>query len=201
MTDTLALSPDELLTTTRAVPRRLDSDRPVSLDVIQDCVRIASQAPSGSNRQGWHWLVVTDPDQRERIAELYRSAFEEYRRSATHDGGLFAAADNNLVQRRVSRSVEYLAHNMHRIPVMLIACVRAPGSAVLTDATQATMWGSLFPAVWSYILAARARGLGTAWTDLQLRYEREIAEIQHPGIRREPQQPTRPSQRRRRCRP
>jgi nitroreductase len=193
MPGTLNLSPDELLTTTRAVRRRLDFDRPVELDVVRECVRIALQAPSGSNRQGWHWVVVTDADQRARIAELYLSAFAEYRDSATQPGGLFAAeAERAAVQKRVSTSIEYLAHNMHRVPIMLIACVRAPGSAVLTDVAQATMWGSLFPAVWSYMLAARARGLGTAWTDLHLRYESEIAEILGlpEGIRQGPLIPT-----------
>jgi len=193
MPATLNLSPDELLTTTRAVRRRLDFDRPVELDVVRECLRVALQAPSGSNRQGWHWVVVTDSDQRARIAELYLSAFAEYRDSATQPGGLFAAeAERAAVQKRVSTSVEYLAQNMHRVPVMLIACVRAPGSALLTDAAQATMWGSLFPAVWSYMLAARARGLGTAWTDLHLRYEQEVAEILGlpDGIRQGPLIPT-----------
>ena len=193
MSATLNLSPDELLTTTRAVRRRLDFDRPVELDIVRECVRIALQAPSGSNRQGWHWVVVTDADQRARIAELYLAAFAEYRDTATQPGGLFAAeGERAAVQKRVSTSIEYLAQNMHRVPIMLIACVQAPGSAVLTDSAQATMWGSLFPAVWSYMLAARARGLGTAWTDLHLRYEREIAEMLGlpDGIRQGPLVPT-----------
>jgi nitroreductase len=193
MPATLNLSPDELLTTTRAVRRRLDFDRHVEIAVVRECVRIALQAPSGSNRQGWHWVLVTDADQRARIAELYLAAFVEYRDAATQPGGLFAdEGARAAVQKRVSTSVEYLAHNMHRVPVMLIACVQTPGSAVLTDAAQATMWGSLFPAVWSYMLAARARGLGTAWTDLHLSYEREIAEILElpDGIRQGPLIPT-----------
>lgn len=193
MTDAFDLSPDELLTTTRAVRRRLDFDRPVDLEVVRDCVRIALQAPSGSNAQGWHWIVVTDPGQRAKIAELYRSAFVEYRESATHPGGLFPTdPDRSGVQQRVSRSVEYLAENMHRVPVLLIACVRMSGSAVLPDASQATMWGSLLPAVWSYMLAARARGLGTAWTDLHLRFEQRVAEVLElpDGIRQGPLIPT-----------
>ncbi|GFG66365.1 oxidoreductase [Mycobacterium kubicae] len=178
MTFTLNLSPDELLTTTRAVRRRLDLDRPVDLDVVKECVSIALQAPSGSNRQGWHWLVITDIEQRARIATLYRAAFDEYRQSAVHADGLFTTDDNlSPTQQRVANSVEYLAENLHRVPVLLIPCITAPGSAVLPDATQASMWGSLFPAVWSYMLAARARGLGTVWTDLHLRYEHEVAEV------------------------
>ncbi|MGV0041662.1 nitroreductase family protein [Mycobacterium colombiense] len=176
MASTLHLSPDELLTTTRAVRRRLDLERPVDLKVITDCIGVALQAPSGSNRQGWHWVVVNNEAQRARIAELYRAAFKEYRKLATHPGGLFAA-DVDHSQSRIASSVEYLAENMHRVPVLVIACIANPRSSVLPDANQASMWGSLFPAVWSYMLAARARGLGTVWTDLHLRYEAQIAEI------------------------
>jgi len=178
VTDPLNLSPDELLTTTRAVRRRLDFHRPVEIEVIRERLQVALQAPSGSNTQGWHWIVITDPGQRIRIAELYRSAFAEYRDTATYAGGLFEAdSPRAAVQARVSRSVAYLAENLHRVPVLLIACVRAPGSAVLPDANQVSMWGSLLPAVWSYMLAARARGLGTAWTDLHLRHEQQVAGI------------------------
>jgi nitroreductase len=178
MAFTLGLSPDELLTTTRAVRRRLDLDRPVDLGVVKECVGIALQAPSGSNQQGWHWVVVTDVDQRARVAALYRAAFDEYRRSAVHTGGLLTTGGSlSPTQRRIADSVKYLAENLHRVPVLLIACITSAGSTVLPDATQTSMWGSLFPAVWSYMLAARARGLGTVWTDLHLRYEQDIADI------------------------
>lgn len=193
MAFTLGLSPDELLTTTRAVRRRLDFDRPVELDVVKECVTIALQAPSGSNRQGWHWLIVSDPPQRARIARLYRAAFDEYRTSAAYTGGLFAAdTHRSAAQQRTARSVEYLAHNLQHVPVLVIACITAPGSAVLPDAMQASMWGSLFPAVWSYMLAARARGLGTVWTDLHLRYEQGVAEVLGipDGVRQGPLIPT-----------
>lgn len=193
MTVPLNLTSDELLTTTRAVRRRLDLDRPVDLGVIRECVRIALQAPNGSNKQGWHWVVVTDAEQRGRIAERYRSAFDEYRASATGPGQLFAGeTDRTTGPGRVSSSIEYLARNLHRVPVLLIACVQGPGSAVLPDAAGATMWGSLFPAVWSYMLAARSRGLGTVWTDLHLRYEQQVAEILGlpDGIRQGPLVPT-----------
>lgn len=178
VTRILDLTPDELLTTTRSVRRRLDFDRPVELDVVRDCLRIALQAPTGSHKQGWRWIVITDPGQRGRIAELYRRAFDDYQRSAVDPGGLFAAeADRSDVQGRIAGSIAYLAENLHRAPVLLLACIERTGNAVLPDENQATLWGSLLPAVWSYMLAARARGLGTAWTDLHLRYEHEVSEV------------------------
>jgi len=75
----LDLDPDQLLTTTRAVRKRLDFDRPVELSVIRECLEIALQAPSGSNAQGWHFLVVTDPGKRKQIGDVYRRAFDLYR--------------------------------------------------------------------------------------------------------------------------
>lgn len=178
MSYTIELSPDELLTTTRAVRRRLDFDRPVQTKTIMECIEIAVQAPTGSNRQGWHWLVITDVDQRALIAAFYRAAFEEYRQAGDHGSGLFATDGGQTpAQSGIAASVEYLADNLHRVPVLTIACITAPGSAVLPDHEQASMWGSLFPAVWNYMLAARARGLATVWTDLHLRYEREVADI------------------------
>ncbi len=135
MAASLDLSPDELLTTTRAVRRRLDLDRPVEVELIRECLQIALQAPSGSNTQGWHWIVITDVEQCRRVAALYRQAFEEYRDRATHRGALFEAAGDRAVdgtaatQARVADSVAYLAENLHRVPVLLLACVHAPGAA------------------------------------------------------------------------
>jgi nitroreductase len=171
-----SLWPDELLTTTRAVRRRLDLDRPVELDLVHQCLRIALQAPSGSAAQGWAWIVVTDAEQRNRIADVYRRAFAEYRLSATGPGQLFAE-DRRPSTVRVADSVAYLAENLHRVPVLLLTGIHVSGSAVLPDEGGASRWGSLFPAVWSYMLAGRARGLGTVWTDLHLRHERAVAEI------------------------
>ncbi|HET6210696.1 MAG TPA: nitroreductase family protein, partial [Jatrophihabitans sp.] len=83
MTDpTLPLSPDELLSTTRAVRKRLDLSRPVPDELIRQCLQLALQAPSGSNRQGWQWLVITDPGQRRAVGEVYRRATEQYLASA-----------------------------------------------------------------------------------------------------------------------
>jgi nitroreductase len=174
---TLELTPDELLTTTRTVRRRLDFDRPVPLELVKECLTVALQAPTGSNRQEWRWLVVTDPDTRARLGEYYRRAAEGYLASDRAAGKLFAEdPERHQVQRRVGTSVEYLAERMGDAPVLVIPCLKVRGGE-LPEGNQAGLWGSLLPAVWSFQLAARARGLGTAWTTLHLLYEREIAEL------------------------
>lgn len=172
---TAPLSPDELLTTTRSVRKRLDFTRDVPMELIRECLEIALQAPSGSNRQGWHWIVVTDPTTRREIGELYRRAVEQYLQSPGSAGALFADdPDRSVVQRRVGSSVEYLGEHLGEAPVLVIPCLTARG---LGAGNQAGLWGSLLPAAWSYMLAARARGLGTAWTTLHLEYEAEVADL------------------------
>lgn len=171
------LSPDELLTTTRAVRKRLDFDRPVERSVIEACLRIAVQAPTGGNRQRWHFVVVTDPARRRALADLYRRSWAVYLTTPTAAPNLhFDDPTREAGQRRVGDSAQYLADNIERVPVLLVPCFTGridgqPASA------QAGVWGSILPAVWSFMLAARARGLGTAWTTLHLRHEREAAEI------------------------
>ncbi|HEX4728195.1 MAG TPA: nitroreductase family protein [Jatrophihabitans sp.] len=179
----LPLNPDELLSTTRAVRKRLDLSRPVPDELIRQCLRIALQAPSGSNRQGWHWLVITDADQRRAVGQVYRRATERYLASTGSAARLFADdPDRAPVQHRVGDSVAYLAERMADVPVLVLPCLQIGGD--LPTGNQAGLWGSLLPAVWSYMLAARARGLGTAWTTLHLSYETEVASILElpPGV-------------------
>jgi nitroreductase len=172
---TLPLSPDELLTTTRTVRKRLDLTRPVPLDLVRECLEVALQAPSGSNRQAWHWVVITDEKTRRVIGDYYRQSVASYLHSSASAAALFADdPERSAVQRRVGDSVAHLADHMGDVPVLVIPCITA---ARLTAGSQASLWGSLLPAAWSYMLAARARGLGTAWTTLHLRYEKEISEI------------------------
>jgi len=172
---TSPLTPDELLTTTRSVRKRLDLTRDVPIDLVRECLEIALQAPSGSNRQGWHWMVVTDENSRRMIGDYYRQAVASYLKSSGSAASLFADdQERNAVQRRVGDSVAYLGEHMGEVPVLVIPCVRAPR---LSAGSQAGLWGSLLPAAWSYMLAARARGLGTAWTTLHLRHETEISEL------------------------
>ena len=179
---TLSLSPDELLTTTRAVRKRLDLERPLELDVVRECLEIALQAPTGSNAQGWHFMVVADADKRRRISELYAQAFEGYR-DMPYSAHAIAKEREGSAQKtmhRVVDSAEYLAANLARVPVFLIPCIAGRFDqlpAPIANMAQASVFGSILPAVWSFMLAARARGVGTAWTTLHLNHEEAVAEI------------------------
>ncbi|MFE6410851.1 nitroreductase family protein [Streptomyces sp. NPDC057837] len=171
----LNLNPDELLTTTRSVRKRLDLTRPVPLELVKECIEIALQAPTGSNRQTWHWLVVTDPDQRAEIGRYYRMAVQTYLQSEGACGTLYPEdPERHEVQRRVGDSVAHLGDRMGEVPVLVIPCLDANEAPEYNEAGK---WGSIVQAGWSYMLAARARRLGTAWTTLHLMYEKEIAEL------------------------
>jgi nitroreductase len=156
---------DHLLTTTRSVRKRLDTTRPVEPKVIEQCIEIAIQAPTGANRRGWHFMVVTDPDKRRKIAELYKKSFDTYIRPQQSEQ-----------MNPVLSSSMYLAETMQDVPVFIICCIegRPKNPAPLT---QASLYGSILPAAWSLMLALRARGLGSCWTTLHLRYESEVAEL------------------------
>lgn len=174
----LNLTADELLSTTRAVRKRLDLTREVEPELIEECLELAAQAPTGSNAQGWHFIVVTDPDKRARLGELYRQGFEMFYGDREAAEANLPADDPDYVAttRRVIDSAQYLAEHMGEVPVMVIPCmnVRTDGANVML---QASIWASLYPAVWSFMLAARARGLGTCLTTLHLLHEAEAAEL------------------------
>lgn len=172
----LGLSADELLSTTRSVRKRLDLERPVERRVIEECLELAIQAPSGSNTQGWHWVVVTDDGLKAKIAEHYAAGFDPY--FANAGGAAWDATDpRGQRQAAVSESAKYLRDHFHEVPAMLIPCQwgRVPEGA--PSVAHAGYWGSLLPAVWSFMLALRSRGLGSAWTTLHLGREREVAEL------------------------
>jgi nitroreductase len=171
----LPLPPDELLTTTRSVRKRLDLTRPVPLDLVRECLEVSLQAPTGGNSQGWHWVVVTDPELRRGIGGYYERSFSAYREGARRAAAAHDDPARRSTAMRVGDSAQYLADHMGEVPVLVIACIEA--AAELPAENQAGLWGSLLPAAWSYQLAARARGLGTAWTTLHLAYEREVAEL------------------------
>lgn len=171
---TLPLGPDELLTTTRSVRKRLDLERPVPIELVRESLEVALQAPTGSNEQGWHWVVVTDADRRRAIGDYYKQSYDAYRdRRAARMARL--SAERQVVGERVATSADHLAERMGDVPVLVLGCITVGGD--LPAGNQAGLWGSLLPAAWSYQLAARARGLGTAWTTLHLAYEREIGEL------------------------
>ncbi len=168
--ETLLLSPDELLTTTRCVRRHLDLTRPVERGVVEECLAIAQQAPSASNQQRWHFVVVSEAAQRVALAELFRRGWERYR------AGTQSSPPPDAAVARMRASVEHLAAHLHDVPIHVIPCVsgRPEGKGL---AAQAALWSSILPATWSFMLAARARGLGTCLTTFHLMFEEDAAEI------------------------
>ena len=170
-------STDHLLCTTRSVRKRLDFSRPISDELIQKCIDIALQAPTGSNMQGWSVVVVTDEDKKKGIADLYREGVAQYAKMREADGPAFPEEDLRAGQQeRVMSSALYLAENLEKAPVFVLFCIdgrveQAPQFA------QASVYGSILPAAWSFMLAGRSRGLGMAWTTLHLAYEKKAAEI------------------------
>jgi nitroreductase len=168
---------DHALRTTRSVRKRLDFDRSIDSGVIRECLEIALQAPSASNSQGWQFIVITEPDKIAAIAAAYRKAFELAVAAAAAAPAEYAAGDPRGEQwPRVLDSATYLAENMQRVPAMLIGCVEGRvenGPA----ADQADAYGSIIPAAWSFMIAARVRGIGMAWTTFHLMHEREVAEL------------------------
>lgn len=169
----LNLTADEVLTSTRAVRKRLDFDKPVPMELITECLEQAVQAPTGSNKQGWEWLVVTDADKRMALADLYRKGFELYRNRPADPGD---GPSDQAQQDRVVDSASFLAENFHRVPVMLIPCMPGRLDGLPNMAATSTL-GSIHPATWSFMLAARERALGTAWTTIHLMFEKEAADI------------------------
>ena len=165
---------DHLLTTTRSVRKRLDFARPVDPAAIARCIEIAMQAPTGSNAQGWHFLVVTDAAKRTALGGMYLKAFERYLNEPSLRP-TYGQDDLRATQLpRVVDSASHLAQHLHEAPVMIIPCIegRVEQAGVLA---QASLYGSILPAAWSLMLALRARGLGSAWTTLHLMYEEEAA--------------------------
>jgi nitroreductase len=172
----LNLTNDELLATTRAVRKRLDLTRDVEPEVIDECLNAALQAPTGSNTQGWHFLVVRDPELRRGLADLYREAFSGYIALQKEAAAKLGPSETADTQQRVRSSAEYLAEHLHEVPVHLIPCISGRPEK-LHQSMMAGLYGSILPATWSYMLAARDRGLGTVWTTLHLPFEQQAAEL------------------------
>jgi nitroreductase len=171
------LTPDELLTTTRAVRKRLDLTRPVKREVIEECLAIAQQAPTASNLQNWHFVVVTNPSKRAALAALYRKSWGIYLTLLSAIPNFtFDDSTRNATQTRIYASAQYLVNHLHEVPVHVIPCIlgRTEGQSIIMQSAQ---WGTIAPAAWSFMLAARARGLGTCWTSFHLLFEEEAAKI------------------------
>ncbi len=167
------LTIDELLTTTRSVRRKLDLNRPVERAVIEECITIAQQAPVASHDEQWHFVVVTDQANKNAIAEIYRQGWSGYNKTRTP---VEDATPESRHRDKLVDSASYLAENMHRVPAMVIPCFgRRPDPTSI--AWQSGIWGSIGPATWSFMLAARSRGLGTVWTSLHLIDEEAAAAV------------------------
>lgn len=174
----LDLSIDEVLSTTRAVRRRLDFTRPVEPEVLRECLSLAVQAPTPGGMQNWRFLVLTDPAPRQAIAALYR-------KSSSSPGGqedmlkqIIAAAPSEEKEAAIRKvaPARYLTTHLHEVPVLVIPCIEGRAEK-LSAVEQAGHWGGIWPATWSFMLAARSRGLGTVLTTLHLAFEQEAAGI------------------------
>jgi nitroreductase len=171
----LDLSAEELLTTTRAVRHRLDLDRPVDPALLRRCVEIALQAPSGRNEQGWNFVIVTEPERRAALAELWRRGLGQGD-SSMSEAALRRAYRTPGSMEKVWSGLRHLAANLHRAPALVVPCIEGRTDGLGAD-RQASRWASLLPAVWSFMLAARLHGLGTVWTTGNMAVEREVAEL------------------------
>lgn len=172
---TINLSVDEVLTTTRSVRKRLDFDKPVSRDVLRECLELALQAPTGSNAQGWQWVFVEDAEKKKAIADVYLANARGY---LSAPGAAYPDGDTRGERMGAVRdSATYLAEHMREAPVLLIPCLE--GRPDKSPLGGVSFWASLFPAVWSFCLALRSRGLGSCWTTLHLLRdgEQQVADI------------------------
>jgi nitroreductase len=163
---------DRLLTTTRAVRKRLDLGRDVPREVVLECIQLATQAPSPGNNQRWRWMVVTEAGKKRAIADLYGKSYAAY---IAPKKELIAADDD--ARWRMTGSSDYLADHLADVPVLVIPCLLEARPEEVTGEQPAGFWGGILPAVWSFQLALRSRGLGSALTTLHLNYEREIGEL------------------------
>ena len=160
---------DALLSTTRAVRKRLDFEREVSDDVLLECLQLAVQAPTGSNTQGWRWMVIRDQAKKDALAEMYMRVGGEYLKAAAE------TSEAGTQTSRVLSSAQYLAEHLAECPVLVIPLIA--GRVDGTTGNAAGLMGSILPAVWSFQLALRSRGLGTCLTTLHLGLEAEAAEL------------------------
>ncbi len=162
---------DRLLTTTKQVRKRLDLTRPVPYDVLLECIDIASRAPMGSNLERNRWLIVDDRHLKEQIAERFAAVGRPYLAAG-------AAVRDDERSARVRDSAGYLIDHLADVPALVIPLrLDRPPLAPDTQGGAAGYYGSVLPGVWSFQLAARARGIGSAWTTFHLEHEAEVAAL------------------------
>ena len=156
---------DRLLTTTRSVRKRLDLSRPVPAELIEECLEVAVQAPTATYSQRWRFVVITDANQRATLAQIYGDAFRQYwasGKAADYGTGPSAAQTKRMID-----SAQYLVDHLKDVPVHVLFCVEGhPDRSSLFDLSN--VFGTIMPAAWSFMLAARARGLGCCWTTVHL---------------------------------
>ncbi|KAB7753786.1 MULTISPECIES: nitroreductase family protein [Mycobacteriaceae] len=171
---TLNLTADEVLTSTRSVRKRLDFEKPVPREVIMECLDLALQAPTGSNAQGWQFVFVEDEAKKKALADIYRANATPYLDLPKPERGDIRDQQMDAVMG----SAKYLNENFEKAPVLMIPCLEGRPDG-MDAGMQASYWGSLLPAVWSFMLALRSRGLGSAWTTLHLigEGEKQAAEL------------------------
>jgi nitroreductase len=176
-TPTALLSADEVLTTTRTVRKRLDFSRPVPIELVEECLRIAQQAPIGSNVLHPHFVLVTDPDKKAALGRIYARACEAYMPLPISIANLQVDDPCHAAQQpRVLDSAIHLAQHMGDAPLLVVPTI-SPRPDTQPNWIAANVWGSVLPLLWSFMLAARSRGLVSAWTQLHVMFEEEAAEI------------------------
>ncbi|MFC5063824.1 nitroreductase family protein [Actinomycetospora atypica] len=170
---------DEVLATTRAVRRRLDPGRPVPVELVRECVELALQAPAGSNVPRARFVVVRDPDLRAQLAGIYSQVYEDTYRGSEGYIGRVEVDDPQAAQtqERTARSADALERALHEVDTIVIACLDGARLDHVSAMASASLLGGVLPAVWSFMLAARARGLGTCWTTMHLNRERDVADL------------------------
>jgi nitroreductase len=175
----LPLDPDQLLTTTRAVRKRLDFDRPVPDSLLRECVAVAMQSPSGSNNMTMRFVIVTDAEKRRAMGEIYQQCFNIYKSmDGVYIGSIDKGSDDmNAQQQRSASSADYLGDHMGDAPALVLACTETGRLDGAPAMMSASMGANVMPAMWSFMLAARARGLGTAWTTVHLMMEQQMADV------------------------
>jgi nitroreductase len=174
----LNLSSEEVLTSTRSVRKRLDFEKPVEREIVEECLEIALQAPTGGNSQGWHWIVIEDEAKKKALADIYRANWAVY---ANLPGGKPRGDVRDEQLPKVRDSATFLSENFEKAPLLMIPCIEGRLEN-LDVASGAGGWGSLLPAVWSFMLALRGRGMGSAWTTIHLMFDGEKKAAELLGI-------------------